>query len=295
MRNRHAFTLVEVLTVVGIIGVLAAVILPVYARVRESAHRTSCINNLHQLGVAINVYMQDFDDTHPSGNAPTHLFRRPPPRPVPLASAWAGRIYPYIKTPGVFRCESDSMISTPYDPRVSSTAYTVSYGLNANFSRNASAAQVAAPSRIVLLFEVSGCSAHITAPDEETPKLNQEGDMISPVGDGVSGSILGYTSPWTGAGQGRFITYATGLIDNWEGPDAGDDYQGKPARHGDGANYLADDFHAKWLIGKRVSAGQTANASNNPQSSRGCGNFHGHWPCAEGTAYEKHELTFSTR
>lgn len=57
-RNR-GFTIIELLTVIAIIAVLAAILFPVAATVREQARASSCMSNLHQLWVAVNVYKQD--------------------------------------------------------------------------------------------------------------------------------------------------------------------------------------------------------------------------------------------
>ena len=63
--SRKGFTLIELLVVIAIIAILAAILFPVFARARQAAQRSSCSNNLHQLGLAINSYTSDWDDKYP--------------------------------------------------------------------------------------------------------------------------------------------------------------------------------------------------------------------------------------
>jgi len=60
-RRRKGFTLIELLVVIAIIAVLAAILFPVFAKAREKAKQTKCINNLRQCSTAFAMYAQDWD------------------------------------------------------------------------------------------------------------------------------------------------------------------------------------------------------------------------------------------
>mgnify|MGYP001041097405 CR=1 FL=1 len=61
LRNQ-GFTLVELLTVIAIIAVLGAILFPVFARARDQARKANCQSNLKQLGLALMMYSQDYDE-----------------------------------------------------------------------------------------------------------------------------------------------------------------------------------------------------------------------------------------
>ena len=64
MRPR-GFTLIELLVVIAIIAILAAILFPVFAKAREGARQSSCLSNLKQWGSAVQMYVQDYDETLP--------------------------------------------------------------------------------------------------------------------------------------------------------------------------------------------------------------------------------------
>jgi prepilin-type N-terminal cleavage/methylation domain-containing protein/prepilin-type processing-associated H-X9-DG protein len=61
VRRRSGFTLIELLVVIAIIGILAAMLFPVFARARESARKIQCLSNVKNIAMAIQMYLSDYD------------------------------------------------------------------------------------------------------------------------------------------------------------------------------------------------------------------------------------------
>jgi len=99
--KRRGFTLIELLVVIAIIAILAAILFPVFARAREKARQSSCTSNLKQIGTALMMYLQDYDevlcDTVMGRDAPDHPAR---------TYAWMSIIMPYVKNQQLFKCPS---------------------------------------------------------------------------------------------------------------------------------------------------------------------------------------------
>jgi prepilin-type N-terminal cleavage/methylation domain-containing protein/prepilin-type processing-associated H-X9-DG protein len=65
--THKGFTLIELLVVIAIIAILAAILFPVFAKVREKARQATCASNLKQEGLATLEYVQDYDEKYPTG------------------------------------------------------------------------------------------------------------------------------------------------------------------------------------------------------------------------------------
>jgi prepilin-type N-terminal cleavage/methylation domain-containing protein/prepilin-type processing-associated H-X9-DG protein len=102
---RLGFTLIELLVVIAIIAILAAILFPVFSRARDKAQQAACISNLKQVGQAMGLYVDDYDETfprHPYENVAC-------PADVLAKMHWRAFVtnlfIPYVKNLEVFLCE----------------------------------------------------------------------------------------------------------------------------------------------------------------------------------------------
>jgi len=119
--KQNGFTLIELLVVIAIIAILAAILFPVFAKVREKARQTQCVSNLKQIGLGLMQYSQDNDETLPYARNDG-----PPLGDIP----WQAAIYSYVKSAGVYKCPDNpanvSIYNTP-NPYTGGPAIPVSY------------------------------------------------------------------------------------------------------------------------------------------------------------------------
>ena len=180
--SRRAFTLIELLVVIAIIAILAAILFPVFQKVRENARRTACLSNEKQLGLALMQYVQDNNETYPSGA----LLHVNPDAQTGLG--WAGECFSYVKSAGVYSCPDDA--TAPVVQGGSTTGYPMSYGIN-TVAAGDMLSDFNASASTVLLFEVSGDPSLVTDISEGTQgyTVAPPSGFMSTAGDGA-GNIL---------------------------------------------------------------------------------------------------------
>ncbi|RMD83136.1 MAG: type II secretion system protein [Lentisphaerae bacterium] len=121
------FTLIELLVVIVIITILAAILLPVLGRAKQKALETACMNNLHQVGLGLQLYAEEQDDYLPLAN----IVAKPNTSPIPrwnlaYGSGWVTRLAmgKYVPTSAnenrskrdVFFCPADTNTHTEKYP-----------------------------------------------------------------------------------------------------------------------------------------------------------------------------------
>ncbi len=212
--RRNAFTLIELLVVIAIIATIAAILFPVFARARENARRTSCLSNLKQSGVAMMMYIQDYDQFYPLGESCKNAA-------CSTYSYWYDVLGPYVKNTQIFYCPSSSWQSINVG----------GYGVNQNLFMNRYQApvNVSAVPGVANTFAIMDYGTYKFAGDNEYYIPNPTNANYLP---GI-GTVLNLSAAACPAHSSAY--YDAAMKDCMTG------------RHFTGVNMAYADGHAKWL------------------------------------------------
>ncbi|HEY0072666.1 MAG TPA: DUF1559 domain-containing protein [Abditibacteriaceae bacterium] len=174
---KSGFTLIELLVVIAIIALLAAILFPVFARARENARKTSCQNNLKQIGIGFTQYVQDYDENWvvPEQTGANSVCADG----QAAGQTWEGRIQPYVKSWQVFRCPSNSNVNQQGNrvPAAGSRCRSA-YGISLNhwngnrkngWQTSISEADWARPAQTIVSADMTNDDGWITAWGEAPP------------------------------------------------------------------------------------------------------------------------------
>ena len=167
----RGFTLIELLTVIAIIAVLAGLLFPVFMTARGKAREITCVSNLRQIGLAIRMYAQDYDELYPWAVDATDKYT---PEiwsgfpefqaQIPFMPMMHEVLQPYIRSREIFRCPADTgydeedFNGIPLDARPTSyQKFGTSYNFRTEIAfRRLGEAMMQRPAEINVMFDASG-------------------------------------------------------------------------------------------------------------------------------------------
>ncbi|HEU4753407.1 MAG TPA: prepilin-type N-terminal cleavage/methylation domain-containing protein [Armatimonadota bacterium] len=162
---RRGFTLIELLVVIAIIAILAAILFPVFAQAREKARQISCASNMRNLGTAVMLYAQDYDEQLPLAAYTTTGFD---------FVVWHDLTDPYVRNKQIWHCPSSQVKKTDQSGKETTHfGYNILYLTNirqdfsnANGHSAVSLAAINSPAETVLITDARASVANSWCGDD---------------------------------------------------------------------------------------------------------------------------------
>ncbi len=243
LKGKRGFTLIELLVVIAIIAILAAILFPVFSRAREQARKTQCLSNMKQIGTALMMYAQDWDETLPTWAWPCWAY-------APEGGlAWWEQLAPYTKNWKVFECPSSNSPERAWIPVCypqkwgrPQNSNPIDYGYNERIMNPMNWCDKGVASTAKL--------ANITAPAETAVIGDGRHAVMGAVWDGYPGTATGIYMFWAFANGGNWdwsiinccpprIIDLNKCIERY-------------SRHTGGSTIVFADGHAKWFKADQI-------------------------------------------
>ena len=197
MRRSQGFTLIELLVVIAIIAILAAILFPVFAQAREKARQASCLSNTKQLGLALNMYVQDYDEHVCQNNDGTWFTPSGVPSSLSFLNTWMSLLKPYIKSDALWKCPSavestglyaayDYSASSPWSSGPNQGSLASSYTLNNYYNYDTRYGGIFQDTPIALAAVEAPAGLVFCADGGQSPKTAWDPEQIVSQGAGIA-------------------------------------------------------------------------------------------------------------
>lgn len=225
--SRRGFTLIELLVVIAIIAILAAILFPVFQKVRENARRTTCLSNEKQMGLGVLQYLQDNEETFPmaeycdNNDCTNHQHE------------WSDVLQPYIKsgdqtkvgtenanfgTGGIFTCPSSADQTQP-----------MHYGVHWDLSQEGQ--PYAGPGNAVNTYKIN-----VVDSPSNLIYIVEKGRLDSPSGIWPTNWSYPFFTTWEWQWVGDYVGSNGSHADQYQHKDLKWDYDLTGSSQTDGAN-----------------------------------------------------------